>query len=137
MQNSDHIWTDIRATTEHLSVLSVHLREAAMQARRRAETLPQQNDLLHLELLENLKRLADSVRDILWRELRSGSQDGRSSEIQSRAAELFGLLARMSAAQGGSKPRSFIEQLESSVERTLSRAAAPGEPDPDQRTEAA
>ena len=133
--NSDHIWTDIRATTEHLSALSVHLREAAMQARRRAETVQQKNDLLHLELLENLKRLADSVRDILWRELRTGGHEGRSTETQSRAAELFGLLARMSAAQGGSKPRSFLEQLESTVERTLSRATE--QPDPDRHSEAA
>lgn len=132
--NSDHIWTDIRATTEHLSALSVHLREAAVQARRRAETVQQKNDLLHLELLENLKRLADSVRDILWRELRTGGHEGRSTETQSRAAELFGLLARMSAAQGGSKPRSFLEQLESTVERTLSRAE---QPDPDRHSEAA
>ena len=138
MQNYEDLWADIRNTTEHLSDLSIHLRAAAEQARHSARLRQEQDGALHLELLQNLKELADQVRDILWRELRTSKTTDSKSESSRRAAELFALLARIGAAQQGETPsRSFFEKIECSVERALNREAHPDNPGSDQHSQAA
>jgi hypothetical protein len=118
--NSDELWADIRATTTHLAGLSVHLRDAAAEARRGAGAQQKRSDQLRLESLENLKKLADQVREILWRELRISANLASQSDSGTRAAELFALLTRMGAAQERDTPsRSFFEEIEGTVERAL------------------
>lgn len=126
MPKSEEVWAEIRATSEQLSELSRHLREIAAETCHAAQDQQERNALLHLELLQNLKKLADQVRDILWRELRSSSGETTPAESKNRAAELFTLLARISAAQQeGAPSRSFFEEIESTVDRTLNRAHNP------------
>jgi hypothetical protein len=128
VHKSKDLWTDIRATSEHLSELSLHLREAALEARHSARERQERNSNLHLELLQNLKNLADRVRDILWRELQDSARNpAAKAESSRRAAELFALLARIGEAhQEGSQPATFFEEIESVVERTLDRAHQTG-----------
>ena len=121
--NSQDVWADIRVTSEKLSDLSVRLREAALEARTAALGHQDRNSRLHFELLQNLKKLADQIREILWRELQTSAAGPLSSlESKNRAAELFTLLARIAASQQGESPaRSFFEEIESTVDRTLGR----------------
>jgi hypothetical protein len=128
VHKSEDLWIDIRATSEHLSELSLHLREAALEARHAAHERPERNSFSHLELLQNLKNLADRVRDILWRELQESSNRTPAAKAESsrRAVELFALLAKIGEAQQeGSQPVTFFESIESVVERTLDRAHQP------------
>lgn len=120
MGNSQDVWADIRVTSEKLSDLSVRLREAARTA---AHSEQDRNSRLHFELLQNLKKLADHIREILWRELQTSANGPLASlESKNRAAELFTLLARIAASQQGESPsRSFFEEIESTVDRTLGR----------------
>lgn len=126
MPKSEEVWAEIRAASAQLSELSGHLREVAAEARHDAQKQQERSSLLHLELLQNLKQLADRIRDILWRELRISSSETTPAESKNRAAELFTLLARISAAQQeGTPARSFFEEIESTVDRTLHRAHNP------------
>ena len=135
MANSQDIWADIRVTSEKLSDLSVRLRAAAFEACNAAQAQQDRNSSLHFELLQNLKKLADQIREILWRELRSSADPLSSLESKNRAAELFTLLARIAASrQGESSPRSFFEEIESTVDRTLDRANQSDDSDPDPRS---
>lgn len=138
MQNSD-FWVDIRAANEQLSDLSLHLRQAALEARRTAQAHQEQNSQLHLELLQNLKKLADRVRDILWRELQDASRNpAERAESNRRAAELFTLLAKIGEAQQeGSGPTTFFEQIEGVVDRALKAANPPDPPDSSSHPKAA
>ena len=133
MANSQDVWADIRVTSEKLSDLSVRLREAAFEARTAAQAERNRNSNLHFELLQNLKKLADQIREILWRELRNSNDPLSSLQSKNRAAELFTLLARIAASrQGESTSRSFFEEIEDTVDRTLGRANPPDDPTPDQ-----
>jgi hypothetical protein len=129
VHNSD-LWIDIRAANEQLSELSLHLRQAALEARRTAQSQQEQDSQLHLELLHNLKQLADRVRDILWRELQDAARNpAERAESQRRAAELFALLAKIGEARQGAGPTTFFEQIEAVVDRALEAANPPNPPD--------
>jgi hypothetical protein len=137
--NSQDIWADIRVTSEKLSDLSVRLHDAASEAREAAQGQHDRNSRLRFELLQNLKKLADQIREILWREMQS-SANGKTSVLESknRAAELFTLLARIAATQeNGSGSRSFFEEIESTVDRTLSRVQGDDPSGQDSTTKAA
>lgn len=137
MDHSD-LWIDIRAANEQLSELSLHLRQAALEARRTAQSHQEQNSQLHLELLHNLKQLADRVRDILWRELQDSSRNPEDRvESRRRAAELFALLAKIGEAQEGSGPTTFFEQIEAVVDRALKAADPPNPPSSNSHPKAA
>jgi hypothetical protein len=127
--NSQDVWADIRITSEKLSDLSARLREAVLEARTAVQAQQDRNSRLHFELLQNLKKLADQIREILWRELQSSATSPLASpESRNRAAELFTLLARIAASQQRESPaRSFFEEIESAVERTLSQANQPSD----------
>ncbi len=114
-------------TSEKLSELSVRLREAAVEARQAARTQQDRSSDLHFEMLQNLKKLADQIREILWREMRTSATNLSSSpDSRNHAAELFALLARIAAAQQSEAPtRSFFEEIENTVDRTLSRLGQP------------
>ena len=138
MPNSDELWADIRATTDHLAGLSVHLSEAAAEARHSTFAQQTRIDRLHLESLQNLKKLADRVREILWRELRnSGNNIASQSDSTRRAAELFTLLARIGAGRESETSRSFFEEIEGTVERALTRTEHRESPVSHQHSDAA
>ena len=128
MNNTEELWDDIRVTTDHLSELSIHLREAAAEVRRAAFAQQQRDNPRRLELLESLKKLVDQVRDILWRELRSSTSNTvQEGNAPTRAAELFALLAKMGAVHNADTTvRSFFEEIESTVDRALTRSQEPG-----------
>ena len=132
MANSQDVWADIRVTSEKLSDLSVRLREAALEARTAAHEHKDRNSRLHFELLQNLKKLADHIREILWRELQTSAAGPLASlESKNRAADLFTLLARIAASQQSESPsRSFFEEIEGTVDRALGNLDHPDDSNP-------
>lgn len=132
MAKTQDVWADIRVTSEKLSDLSVRLREAALEARTAAHEQHDRNSRLHFELLQNLKKLADHIREILWRELQTSAASPLASlESKNRAAELFTLLARIAASQQGESPtRSFFEEIEGTVDRALGNLNHPDDSNP-------